>query len=339
MYGLSGSTRVILVVAYSSLAMASLPAVKAGQGTVIKVATLAPRNSSFMREFERMDKRLRKETGGGVRFKLYASGVSGDEKDMLRKMRTGQLDAAMVTSDGLGLLLPEVNVLRAPGVITTYKQLEAVQKVMLPEFDRAFMEAGFKLVAWGEAGEYRYFSRTPFRELSDIRKMRPWLWPSSPIMKETWRTIGVTPVPLGMREVFGAVQTRMVDLVESTAIAYIALQWHNTDLAYVTGASSGVLVGGWVMNRRAFEGIRPEWRAAMMKLAQQNNQSTRVRTRMADIKAYKRLVNRGLRVTEFTRAGAEQMDKVQRQVRKAMAGRIYSPKLLARVQQIARQSQ
>src|SRR5258706_224504 len=82
---------------------------------------------------------------------------------------------------------------------------------------------------------------------ADMRKMRPWLWPSSPIMKEMWKAIGAVPVPLGMGEVFGAVQTRMVDLVESTAIAFIALQWHTTDLAYVTEETSGVLIGAWLI--------------------------------------------------------------------------------------------
>lgn len=307
----------------------------AGKSVEIRVATLAPRNSSFMREFKRLDKRLRKQTNGAVRFKLYASGVAGDEKDVLRKMRTGQLDAAMITSDGLGLILPEVNVLRAPGVVTNYKQLEAVQNVMLPEFNKSFEKKGIKLIAWGEAGEYRLFSREPVSQPSDIRKMRPWLWPSSPIMKETWRAIGATPVPLGMGEVYGAVQTRMVDLVESTAIAYVALQWHTTDLAYVTEETSGVLVGAWVMNKKSFDALEPAWQEAMLKLASANNESTRLQTRKADRDAYKRLVKRGLKLSKLSPAGSKQMEGIRQQVRKRMVGRVYSAGLLARVQKIA----
>lgn len=307
----------------------------AGNATVIKIATLAPRNSTFMREFQRLETRLRKATNNGVRFKLYASGVAGDEHDAIRKMRTGQLDAAMITSDGLGLVLPEVNVLRAPGVVTTYKQLEAVQNVMLPEFDASFEEKGFKLIAWGEAGEYRFFSREPVANPSDIRKMRPWLDPSSPIMKETWRAIGATPVPLGMPEVFGAVQTRMVDLVESTAIAYIALQWHMTDLAYVTDQTSGVLVGAWLINKSTFDRLEPEWQEAMLSLASENNQTMRLQTRKADRQAYKKLVARGLKVSKLTPEGVQKMSAIRAEVRKRMIGRVYSAALLERVQKIA----
>ena len=334
----AGSMKALLAIAGLAL-LAGLPGsarpVRAGHSVEIKVATLAPRNSSFMREFQRLDKRLRQQTNGGVRFKLYASGVAGDEKDVIRKMRAGQLDAAMVTSDGLGLILPEVNVLRAPGVVTNYKQLEAVQKVMLPEFDAKFEKEGFKLVAWGEAGEYRLFSREPVSQPDDIKKMRPWLQPSSPIMKEIWRAVGATPVPLGMGEVYGAVQTRMVDLVESTAIAYVALQWHMTDLAYVTEETSGVLVGAWVMNKSLFDRLEPAWQKAMLDLAAQNNQATRIATRKADRAAYKRLIKRGLKVSKFTPAGSKQMEQIRQSVRKRMAGRVYTAALLKRTQEIA----
>lgn len=307
----------------------------AGTSIEIKVATLAPRNSPFMRDIERLDKRLRQETNDGVRIRLYTSGSAGDENDVIRKMRMNQLDSGMVTSDGLGLVLPEVNVLRTPGVVSSYKQLEAVQNVMLPEFNKHFEEKGFKLIAWGEAGEYRYFSREPVYQPSDIKKMRPWLWPSSPIMKEMWKAIGAVPVQLGMGEVYGGVQTKMIDLVESTAIAYMALQWHTTDLAYVTDETSGVLIGAWMINKSIFDSLQPEWQETLMKLGQENNQATRLRTRDADGAAFKKLVERGLKVTKLSEAGKQQMAEVRKHVRAAMTGRIYSADLLERVQKIA----
>lgn len=326
----------LALVAGSVLAVPGAPhKAAAGNSREIKVATLAPRNSSFMRQILRLDKRIRQETSGGLRLRLYASGVAGDETDVIRKMRMGQLDAAMVSSEGLGLLLPEVNVLRAPGVITNYKQLEAVQKVMFPEFDTNFDKAGFKLLAWGEAGEYRYFSGKPIKDLSDIRKMRPWLWPSSPIMKETWRAIGVTPVPLGMAEVYGAIQTHMVDLVESTAIAYVALQWHHTDLAYVTDESTGVLLGGWVMDNKVFDKLEPAWQEALLRLSRENNEAIRKQARLADRQAYKQLVSRGLKLSNLTPAANKEMDKVRNTVRERMVGRIYTADLLKRVQALA----
>lgn len=324
----------IALLTLSVLVVPGSARVSAATGIEIRVATLAPRNSPFMRDFARLDKRLRQETNGAVGFTLYASGSAGDETDVLRKMRAGQLDGAMISSEGMGQILPEVNVLRAPGVVTTYKQLEAVQNVMLPEFAQSFESKGFKLLAWGEGGEYRYFSKQPVHQLADIKKMRPWLWPSSPIMKETWAAIGAVGVPIGMGEVYGAIQTHMVDLVESTAIAFVALQWQNTDLACMTAETSGVLVGGWLLNKSIFDKLLPEHQQAVLKLATENNQMTRQRTREGDSQSYDQLIKRGLKVTNFTPEGLQQLEAVRKQVRERLTGRVYSAALLARVEQI-----
>lgn len=302
---------------------------------IIRVATLAPRNSPFMRQFSQLDQRLREYTKGAVGFRLYASGMSGDENDVVRKMRIGQIDAAMVTSEGLGLVLPQVNVLGAPGVITTYAQLEHVQEVMLPEFDAELEHKGFKLIAWGEAGAYRYFSRAPITRPDDIKAMRPWLWPQSPIMKETWKAIGATPVPLGLPEVYGALQTKMIDLVRSTSVAYIALQWQSTDLSHVTSESNGVLVGAWLMNKSVFDSLASDVQAKLVELANFDNEATRQRTRKADEAAYAALLKRGMIATKLDEAAKREFAKIDATVCERMTGRVYPAELLQRVQQIA----
>ena len=81
--------------------------------------------------------------------------------------------------------------------------------------------------------------------------------------EEPWKAIGAVPVPLGMPEVYGALRTRMVELVESTAIRYMALQRHTTDLAYVTGETSGVLIGAWLLQKSAFDQLQPEWQQSL----------------------------------------------------------------------------
>jgi TRAP-type C4-dicarboxylate transport system substrate-binding protein len=305
---------------------------------VIKVATLAPRTSSFLRQFKELDRRLREYTGGKVGFRLYASGISGDETDVMRKMRIGQLDAGMMTSEGVALALPEVNVLGTPGVINNYAQLEAVQKVMLPEFDAAFETKDFKLLAWGEAGEYRYFSRRPITKPADIKAMRPWLWPHNVIMKETWRVIGATPIPLGLGEVYGAIQTKMVDLVRMTSVGYLALQWQISDLSYLTSESNGVLLGAWLMNKSVFDRLAPDVQTKLLELARADNDVTRQQARRADQDAYKALIKqRKMTATKLSPSAKKEFAKVDAAVREQIQGRVYSAELLHRVQQIANQ--
>lgn len=327
---------VALLALLFALLPCAAPVLGAQEMKLIRVATLAPKNSPFLRAFEELDQTIRQLTKGAVGFQMYSSGVAGDEINVVRKMRVGQLDSGMVTSDGLGLLVPEVNVLRAPGVITTYQQLERVTRELLPDFDRIFDNKGYKLISWGEAGEYRYFSREPVHRPADIKRMRPWLWPQSPVMQETWRAIGATPVPLGLPEVFGALSTKVVDLVESTSLAYVALQWHSTGLGYVTQEANGFLMGAWVMNKPTFDALAPEVREKIVSLARANSLRESARNRQSDQGAYRRLIERKYVATPYSAEGKQEFERIRAEVRKSLTNRVYPEALLTRVLSFAK---
>jgi TRAP-type transport system periplasmic protein len=304
---------------------------RAAEMKLIRVATLAPKDSPFLRSFEELDQSIRQLTGGTVGFQMFSSGVAGDEINVVRKMKVGQLDSGMVTSDGLGLMVPEVNVLRAPGVITTYPQLEAVTRELLPDFDAMFGERGYKLISWGEAGEYRLFSREPILHPNDIKRMRPWLWPQSPVMQETWRAIGAVPVPLGLPEVFGALQMKMIDLVESTSLMYVALQWHSTGLKCVSQQASGMLMGAWVMNKQTFDSLEPQVREKIVSLARANSIRESARNRQSDQGSLRRLLERKYISTAYSPEGKKAFEHIQAEVRKRLVNRVYPEALLTRV--------
>jgi TRAP-type C4-dicarboxylate transport system substrate-binding protein len=311
------------------------PPLRAAEMKLIRIATLAPKNSPFLRSFEELDQTIRQLSGGSIGFQMFSSGVAGDEVNVVRKMRVGQLDAGMVTSDGLGLMVPEVNVLRAPGVITNYKQLETVTRELLPDFDSIFDQKGFKLISWGEAGEYRYFSREPIHHPNDIKRMRPWLWPQSPVMQETWHSIGATPVPLGLPEVFGALQTKMIDLVESTSLMYLALQWHSTGQKFVTQEANGMLMGAWVMNKATFESLTPEIQEKIVSLARANSIRESARNRQSDQGSLRRLLERTYTSVPYSPEGKKAFDQIHADVRKRLVNRVYPPALLSRVMTLA----
>ena len=82
----------------------------------LKIATLAPEGSSWMKEFHTWGKAVEQRVPG-LKVKFYAGSVAGDERDAVRKIRLGQLNGAAVTAIGLGLIAPEVRVLEVPFMI------------------------------------------------------------------------------------------------------------------------------------------------------------------------------------------------------------------------------
>ena len=49
-----------------------------------------------------------------IRLRVYPGGIIGDERDMVRKMRLGQIQAAAITTEGLSEIVPEFSAYFVP---------------------------------------------------------------------------------------------------------------------------------------------------------------------------------------------------------------------------------
>jgi TRAP-type C4-dicarboxylate transport system substrate-binding protein len=313
---------------------ASSMVANAAETQYLKIATLAPRDSDLAKGFMKLDQGMRSATQNAWGVKLYPSGVAGDETDVLRKMKVDQMDASIITSVGLSQIVHETALLNTPGVIRSYKQLEAVQAAMTKEWETAFEKAGFKLLAWGETGQLRWFAKQPLTSPSSVKNMRPWVWPAAHAMKETLHAIGANGVPLGVPEVYGALQTGMIDIVTTTAVALVTLQWHAV-LKYMTKNTTGVLVGGLLMNTKKWASIPPDVQKVVASEVIRNQASDRDDIRKADERSYQNLLKRGYTANEWTGAALVEYETMADTVQKRLAGRMYSAETLERVKKIA----
>jgi TRAP-type transport system periplasmic protein len=308
--------------------------VHAANTQFIRVATLVPRDSDLARSFLKLDKALRAASNNAWGIRLYPGGVAGDEPDVLRKMRIGQMDASIVTTTGLSHIVKEIAVLDTPGVIHNYREFDAVTRAMQNEWAQNFDKAGWKLVGWSETGQYRWFSRGPIERPGDLKERRPWLWPASFILKELYHVIGCNGIPLGVPEVFGALQTNMIDTVISTPAALVALQWH-AKLNHVTKATFGVLINGFVMSGDKWKSLPPDVGQKLVAEATKLIESERAETRAADDRAYELLLKRGYTADSWAKDGYTQYLEVEKQVRDRLVNRLYPAGLLDRVTQVA----
>jgi TRAP-type C4-dicarboxylate transport system substrate-binding protein len=301
----------------------------------IRIATLAPRSSDLVRGFVRIDKGLRKVTGNKWGIKLYPSGVAGDEKDIIRKMRVNQMDGTVVTSVGLSQILKELAVLTAPLAIETYDQVERVQAHFNEDWAKKLGENGFKLAGWGEIGMIRYFSKAPLYKMTDLKKMRPWVWPDSHTMKSMWHAVGVTGVPLGVPEVYGALQTGMIDSCTSSALGVIALQWFSK-LTHVTQRTQGPLIGGMVFSNEKWQSIPEDVRKQLEEQIATHYKGDVRNIREDDKTAYNNLIKRGYVSVPFTDAGEKEYQEIAKKARESLVGRVYSREMLDKVMSVAR---
>ena len=104
-----------------------------GFAATFKIATVSPDGSMWMRMLRRGAEEVSSRTEGRVAFKFYPGGVMGDDKAVLRKIRSGQLHGAVLTAGGLNQVYPDIQLYTLPMVFNDYEEVD---------FVRSSMEAG-----------------------------------------------------------------------------------------------------------------------------------------------------------------------------------------------------
>ena len=271
----------------------SVPQANAASPIIIRFASLAPPGSGFMKVMKAWNRSLKKETENRVELRFYSGGSQGDERDFIRKVRAGQMDAAGVTTTGLGMVARPVLVLTAPGLITEYDQLERARTELGERFAKLFKDAGFVMLAWGEAGKNRLFSMEEFTKPDDLKTLRPWAWKDDPVFAGYVNTIGANPVRVGVPEVYGGLQTRMLDTVPASALAAVALQWY-TRLNYMAKENLGILVGGSLIKQEKFNELTEHDQKVLIDTSERAARANDTLARRDDDRAYASLVKRGM---------------------------------------------
>jgi TRAP-type C4-dicarboxylate transport system substrate-binding protein len=300
---------------------------------VIRYASLAPPSSAFGKILKAWGRTFKKETEGRAELRFYTGGSQGDERDFIRKIRAGQIDAAGITTTGLGMVVRPILVLTAPGLITEMEQLYHVRTALRGRFEEMFQEAGFELLTWGDGGKNRLFSAKPFAKPSDLKSMRPWAWKDDPVFAGYLGVIGANPVRVGANEVYGGLQTRMIDTVPSSCIMAVAIQWY-TKLNYMAKQNLNVLVGGSIVKHEVFARLTPGDQKILLDTAERGARAMDKIVIRDDERAYQTLLSRGLIEVDLSPHKAE-WDAVAKTARDQLAGRVYSKSLLAQVTALA----
>ena len=300
---------------------------------VIRYASLAPPSSAFGKILKAWGRTFKKETEGRAELRFYTGGSQGDERDFIRKIRAGQIDSAGITTTGMGMVVRPILVLTAPGLITEMDQLIHVRTELRSRFEEMFRESGFELLTWGDGGKNRLFSVNPFARPSDLKSGRPWAWKDDPVFAGFLGVIGANPVRVGANEVYGGLQTRMIDTVPSSCIMAVAIQWY-TKLNYMAKQNFNILIGGSIIKKEVFDQLTPADQKTLLHTAERGARAMDKIVLRDDDEAYRTLVERGIQEVDLSPYKAE-WDAVAKQAREQLTGRVYSKSLLAEVTRLA----
>lgn len=270
----------------------------------LRIGTLVPKNSLYHRELMAIGEAWRAAQGGTGRFLVFPDGSQGGEAEMARRMRIGQLQGALLSVVGLREIEPTIAALQSlPLLFRSWEELDHVREKMRPAMEKKFLDKGFVVLAWGDAGWVRFFSKEAALRPDDYRRMKFFAWGGEAEQQAIMKSLGYTPVPLETADILPAMQTGMINVVPSTPYFALASQIYNSapNMLEVNWAP---IVGAFVITRKAWDEMSPQAQAALREASDKAGVQIRAKARQEVDEAVDAMKKRGLTVN---RPNAEQM--------------------------------
>lgn len=302
-------------------------------GKKIKVAVVTPEGSTWVKVLRELAADVSSRTAGAVDFIIYAGGVSGDEADVVRKMRVNRIQAAGFSGVGLGIIVPELRVLEAPLLFRNDQEIDAVREQVFDYFSDLFLKRGFVLLGFTEGGWVYLFSQKNLSREADFKSAKMWVWKGDRVAETFLHNFGVRTTPLHIAEVNTGLETRMIDSFYSPAMAAIAFQWH-TRARYVLDYPLANATAAVLMTQRAFAGLSAGHQAVVKDAARRHCRKLVQLTRADNQKALTIMQAQGL---TFVKPTAAQTRTFQADAQKTYGQSIpelYSRELFDRIQAI-----
>lgn len=222
----------------------------------IKLATVAPEGSSWMDAMRAGAKEIADRTEGRVKFKFYGGGVQGNDKQVMRKMRIGQLHGGAFTSNALGIMQKDSQLYALPMLFNNLNEVKFVRDRMDDKLRAALEQEGYINFGFAGGGFANIMSNTPIATLADMQNLKVWVPDGDRLSYGAVEALGVSPVTMPLTDVLTGLQTELIDTIISPPAGTIVLQW-NTAVSYITELPLAYIFAMLVIQKKTFDRLQP----------------------------------------------------------------------------------
>ena len=264
---------------------------------VIKMATLAPEGTEWHGLLVELGQEWKKVTDGEVRLRIYPGGVVGDERDMVRKIRIGQIHGAAITTEGMTEVNQFFTAFNYPLLFQDYDDVDFVRNQLNSELYDESEKNGFKLLAMVDIGWVYWFSTDPVYTPSDLKKTKIWTWAGDYKAVQLYEENGFQSVPLTTLDILSGLQTGMINSLGLNPMYALSQQ--------IFGIADNMLDMKWgnltaaiVIDMRIWNKLKPEYQNSMVKISKDIGKRFQDKNRYASNDAVEAMKQYGLKVNK-----------------------------------------
>lgn len=239
-----------------TIALILLGVMSAASAQTIKLATLAPEGSSWMNAMRAGAAEIRERTDGRVKFKFYGGGVQGNDKQVRRKMRIGQLHGGAFTSNALVEFQKDAVLYGMPMLFNNLEEVRFARDRMDDKLRELMEQAGYVNFGFASGGFAHIMSNRPIANPEDMQGLKIWVPDGDRISYNAVKALGVSPVTMPLTDVLTGLQTELIDTIMGPPAGTIVLQW-NTGVSYITDLPLAYIFAMLVVDKKYFDRIQP----------------------------------------------------------------------------------
>ena len=265
----------------------------------LKIATVSPDGSSWMKILGAAGEELDAQTEGRLTLRFYSGGTMGDDASVLRRMRQGQLHGGLVLTTTFARIYPDTQVYNLPMVFRNMDEVDAVRETMDPVLMAGFRDHGFVSLGFAEVGMAYPMGTRSARSVADARKLKVWAPQGDAAAVRMLQAFRITPIQMPISEVLPGLTTGLIDTVASPPVATLPLLWH-TRLKFVLDLPLMYVYGTLVLSERGLRGVAAADVAAVERIVGAAMVRADRQNRADHDAARKALGDQGLRFIELT---------------------------------------
>ncbi len=320
-----------------TLLIALLIAPAAGaQGLRLKIASMAPDGTLWMKELNKAGDEIEERTDGRVSFRFYPGGTMGTDSAVLRKIRIGQLHGGVVLAGGLADIEPDLEIYSLPLLFRSNGEVDYVRERMDQILIDGLEKKGFVAFGFTETGFTYLMSAKPTRTFDDLKGRKAWMMQDDPVSLAIVEAAGLSPVPLPISDVLTGLQTGLIDTVAVPPVGAIALQWF-TKAKYLTDLPITYVCGTTVISAKAFNRMSAGDQEIVREVMGRANRTLDETSRNDNEEAREALADQGVEFvdpTMETRAKWEEIAAAATE--KLIAQQDYDPATVAMVESLVK---
>lgn len=288
---------------FQSLLTASVLAAATSFGSLAHAADLRASHNANADEpygvgLAEMSRLLGEETGGALGIQTFSNAQLGDEMESIQGTQMGTVDIAVTANETLANFAPDLSVFSLPYLFKSSGQMDRAlnDPKVFSLISEIVAERGFQLIALFSAGERHIMSHKPIESMADLKGLKIRVI-QNPAHIDAYQAFGANPTPLPYTELYGALETGVVDGAEAANTNYFSQKFYEVTPNW---AMIGwlQLVAPVIMGKAKFDALPAEQQKALLDAGMQAGSFERQHYVTSDAATLEKLKAAGVQITQ-----------------------------------------